>query len=495
MAIEYEQIPKILKRYSFKNKMKVCNHYSHELMGFYKLNILDKKGKVFPWELDVFAMFSILSKENDDKDFDKKNYRQLMSIFKAIREYIHPSLKQDIPNISVITPIALIQFKPQENFINRLFRYNYFFTYKNQKVNIPNEFKSKFGISYDELYLPAYLIFHYMSIKEKHIEIFNYLINKYMSTIQVLLIDREEYIKKQNEKLPNGIDSSYYAFKYLYPYPFIKYDNFIFLPLPHLLVDSITDSLLNRLTDENQHLRELFGKEVIENYLYEILLESNVYDEVVREQTYYIGKQRICSPDVMVCKDNMCILFDCKAMSPHLLLREMDESQINKTTHICSEYVIRVYKRLKEFGTYYMPFNRSHNFELKNIFGIVVLLEDNYLYRSMIYNEVDKTLELENDAIESNFIRSNIKVVNLRDVEDAAFCLKNYTTGLVINRDDKSKWYDYSMNYYDSEEDIKNVKLIKSLDRFQKSLCEKIVELGVELISKGIITIEDIKKL
>lgn len=58
------------------------------------------------------------------------------------------------------------------------------------------------------------------------------------------------------------------------------------LPLPHCVTRAITDSLLYRLTDSNSKLRTLFEKNVLEDYLFDIINKSTLFDEVLKEQSY-----------------------------------------------------------------------------------------------------------------------------------------------------------------------------------------------------------------
>lgn len=257
-----------------------------------------------------------------------------------------------------------------------------------------------------------------------------------------------------------------YSFKYLYPYPFIKHNSKYHLPLPHLLIEAITDSLLTRLTVGNDSLRQLLGKEVIENYLYDILQESNAYDEVVRECKYYIKKTPIFSPDVMVYKNDRCILFDTKASVPPIKLREFDESTFSKLIDRYARTIKNVYNRICEFGIYYKPFNRIGGFDKKNIFGVVVLLEDNFILRQNIYDRAAELLELEVPSSEFEYIQSNIKIVSLKDIEYKTFMSKDYSENLIYNRDHKHNWYDFAMNTEDINEDENDLKRIESLDRF-----------------------------
>ncbi len=48
-------------------------------------------------------------------------------------------------------------------------------------------------------------------------------------------------------------------------------------------MDSVTTSLLLRLSEGNNRLRESFGKEVLENYILQICKTSGYFNEVIKE--------------------------------------------------------------------------------------------------------------------------------------------------------------------------------------------------------------------
>ena len=94
-----------------------------------------------------------------------------------------------------------------------------------------------------------------------------------------------------------------------------------YIPSPYLVVNVVTESMLNRLTLGNKDLRRKFGKEVIEEYLFSIYRELNTVTWISREFEYYVGKDRRLTPDVLVEEMGNAVLFDTKALSPNLKMR------------------------------------------------------------------------------------------------------------------------------------------------------------------------------
>lgn len=153
--MEFNKIPVVLKRYSFKEKMKICTEYSRKLVDIKGLNFVeDINGKALPWELETFALFAVLStNEYDNRTFSsKKSRKQFIEIINAIKGYIPTTLElsnnEFLDNFIIVT--GLTQFHLQEPFIFKYHRYNYFFNFKNEKVDMTSEFLKKFGADYND---------------------------------------------------------------------------------------------------------------------------------------------------------------------------------------------------------------------------------------------------------------------------------------------------------------------------------------------------------
>lgn len=113
------------------------------------------------------------------------------------------------------------------------------------------------------------------------------------------MLSREDFSNKIDEYAYNIYDYLH-CVRTSYIFPFIEYKDVVHLPLLHCLTRAITYSLLYRLTDKNDELRKVFGKNVLGNYLYNIVYESNLYEEVLKEHEYYIHKALMKTPDAMV---------------------------------------------------------------------------------------------------------------------------------------------------------------------------------------------------
>lgn len=224
--MNFNSIYNELKKYPFIEKMQICQHHSTKIMEINKLNIInDDESKIYPWEIEIFAELSILAESNNPtKTFNLEGYGNFIKIINSIRNYIHPYLKQKQGSSNYAYDFfmvtGMLQFKIQSNIYCRLFRYDYFFKFKNENINMNNIFSSSFNnINYNDFIELAVLIYFFTSLPNNTNEIYQYIALRRLHIINTLKIKREDYIEKQNEKNRNNIDNCYYGFNYLSCYP------------------------------------------------------------------------------------------------------------------------------------------------------------------------------------------------------------------------------------------------------------------------------------
>ncbi|WP_243550491.1 hypothetical protein [Priestia megaterium] len=316
-------------------------------------------------------------------------------------------------------------------------------------------------------------------------DIYSYILRKYKHIVQILLKNRDEYIELQ-KKVTYDIDQYIYGFKYFYQFPFISYNQVIFLPLPHLIIHSITSSLLFRLTEGDARLREVFGKETLESYIVHLCSLSKSFDEVLPEYSYkYKGNEKRTS-DVMVRRGKQCFLLDSKSMTPRVSLRDLTEKDVEHTINRLVSSVIQVYKHITEcFKTEYYPFEEEINFLKEDIFGAVVVFEDSFALRDIIMKKAAEKLKIDNESTEYKYLCSNVKLLSLYEIETMIF--KNYDVFQLLskNRDDNNKWFDYTLIDYSHENDEIP---IEEINQIIKETEKNLAEFSEELLKEGVIS-------
>ncbi|WP_446787162.1 hypothetical protein [Macellibacteroides fermentans] len=383
---------KELEQYSFDSKMILCQKFASRIMSSSEVDIhLAFNQNIMPWELETFAAFSVIYDiENVELDIDMDVFSRIITM---IRNYWHPELTIAEANGSYADTFMMIsalqQFPVQGVFLQKLFRYNYIFNFSNSNINMKEEFCGKFLAPYIDFAVFAFIVFVYCSkdanikgqeagrqrMLEKAFRIDN--------VFKALCIEKETYKKKLEELYKNNVLDYYYGLKIQYVHPLISGLGFTYIPSPYLVINAVTESLLNRLTFGNKKLRIAFGKEVIENYLFDIYKEVPGVTWISQEFSYNVGREEKLTADVLVAEGNCCTFYDTKALSPSLKVRQFDQEEINKEIEIYAKNILQVYQQI----IYYSEgrFNLDKAYETKNIFGIVVVLEDAVVPREKVY--------------------------------------------------------------------------------------------------------------
>ena len=352
-----------------------------------------------------------------------------------------------------------------------------------------NTFLQKFGgIEYREFQNLATLAFFFASLKHNTNAIMSELLLKHRNVVDQLKITREAYKQCQSDKNDDNFDNAVYGFNYLHAFPFIEYRDLIFFPLPYLIADAVTDSLLTRATNADNSLREIIGRDVAQAYIESIFKESNVYEEVLPEQAYRVGKQKIDSPDIMLKNGaNICFI-DTKLSTPKLEIRKFNQEEIEKTIKKYARNVIQMYHRVKDFlDGYFYPFVNSVPISPTSTFGIVAVLEDAYISRRQIYAEAFNQLQITPDSSEAKFIMEHIKFTNFRDLEMFAFHSQDIFVALLAKAQNPKEWNDMGIHNSQLYAATKSPR-IASVEAFVATSRAVILDFINEMVDKGIIT-------
>lgn len=412
-----------LKKYSFESKMEKCQKYSEERLGLFVINILDDMDKIpLPWELEAFTVLSIQAKEWRNNELDEVVFRKAIN---TIRDFVPEKFKKSeekFRDIFLIT--GGNQFRVQRDFSRELYRYNYYFNFSNEDIDVKKSFENKFNCSYKDfcVFVNSLWIFLIFKRKRKNNSLYvnkcmkfiEDIKNKYKKVLENLSCSRDEYIKLLDldpDDLTNGTKPSY-------AYPFIKYNNKVYLPLPHLLFIAITEFLMSRFTEGDHELRGTIGKEVLENYLFHIIDKGKFFDEVKQEYEYSKGKKKFRTIDIMAKKGNDIVFFDSKSTVPNSKITVIDEDAIEKNCKIMAKACVQMYKHLKQkFQVEYDPFSLEVETSCSNLWGIVVVSVDSYLTRDNIYQKAAIDLDIAVDSLDYEWLCLHVVVVELSVIE------------------------------------------------------------------------------
>ena len=381
---------------------------------------------MYPWDIETFFVFSIVSNEWKADIFDRKNTKVFFDIMSQIEQYQETALKPFLVNPEFYScfhsPICLQQYEIQETVDYKLFRYNYIFNFQNEEIDMKTIFYDKFKCDYSDFQLLSIALWlHYQRDDFNANDVASFFAIHYKTAFNSLLISRDDYLDELN-KVTTTIEEYYFCFKPSFKYSFVEYDREIYFPLPHLIIRNCTTALLYRLTEQNNPLREKIGKSVLERYLYEIILDSNIFDEVYSEIKYKRHGTSSSSSDVLARVGDDFVFLECKSFSPEIDIRLCNEISINKSIKRLSEGCQQLYKQLTtEFPMKYNPFVSSVVPTLENLWGILVVLEDSYIERSTIYERTAELLRISIASDEYRWLSTHIGIVPLYSVERYCF--------------------------------------------------------------------------
>lgn len=444
---------KVLKKFTFESKMLACQKYSSRIMT---CSMVDMKKayeeNIMPWEIEAFAAYSIVY--DSDEATDKLDSKTFADTITLIRNYWHSGLTAaeesgKYPELFMMIS-ALQQFPVQGLFLQKLYRYHYFFTFQNDKLDMRKVFFGKMGVNYEQLEEFAFLVFLGFSKEAQDIIspiqlknlLTRVLTNK--DIMHLLSLEKNDYKKELFSLYGDNIIDQYYGLKIQYIYPFISGKNFTYVPSPYLVINAVTESMLNRLTYQNDKLRSDIGKEVLESYLYDIVQQLDTVTWISPELAYQKGKKKLLTSDVIAAEGDKVIFYDTKTITPNLNLRKFNAAEIDRTINIYAVDVIQIYNQIKNYLQGLFQLDKFYSKD--NIFGIVVVLEDAVVSRKRVYEKayeiLQETITLNEE--EKNYICSHIKVLPLRSIECMILQNTSLITELMLQVDKPEKWYNYT---------------------------------------------------
>lgn len=443
-TIDYMKLPTILKRYKFEDKMRYAEEYSRMIM---QPDVQCDPGKIrkliLPWELECYVMLSVKASE---WKFDDLSQTEFLRIMNSIRQAKHPKLQIKTGSEKfaqwLIMVLASTQFDYEESYWNKMFRFSYYFSYVGDGINMPEEFKRKFGIEYQNILTFTWSLWMLYITNAANIEqCKRELIDKHSVEVGLLTINREEYISELNKVTPDLFDYIY-CLRPSYSFPFIQYEGKLSLPLPHLLVRASTSSLMFRLTSENNALREKIGHKVFESYLLHILSTYPEFECVKPEIIYSKGKlQNQRSVDVMALAENQIFCFDSKSFSPKTNLRVFSEEAYSDEVARLGKSVKQMYEHIhNKFGIEYNPFEVTIDKDRSNIWGLVIVSENPFISLSDIYANAVKQLNIQLSTDEYEWLQGHVGIVSLSALEYQIFSCDNILA--VVQQNALSKNYE-----------------------------------------------------
>lgn len=423
-----------------------------------------KKGTPYPFVIEAIYEYAVRFNRNGKEHVTDGTFDKLSRLVFENPSYM---LKQCGIN-NLMTLYYLWQIEDRHIFYLKLFRYSWFFSFKNNIVDMCFEFENKYGCNYESFELFCCLIVvGILSVdqadlfsKPDMLNIVNTIVNSFKNIAAMLSISRDDYIKESIKCCP---DDNYliYSLKISKRYPFLEKDGYYYLYMPHTIVPACTSSLLFRLTEDNNKLYGLFSKEILEEYYYFLAKEQPFYSLVSREITYGSNK----TPDLILIENERIIFIEIKALVPNSGTRILDAESLDKQTGNIVDDLEQLYRFL--FINYPKDLKSVSSFELKDRYGILSVRGDASFNRNDLYNRLFKQIGI-NDEIAKKQIIEHIKISCLDEYE--YIMITNTSIGKLLD------YYNTPGNeMHFTAEKIYRGKTInnKALSKYEKNLKEK----------------------
>lgn len=437
-----------LSEFTFDSKMMYSQLYSSRLMNGSKVDLmLAYKENIMPWEIEIFTAYSVIYNRDDAvKDIDTKTFFEIITYIRNYWDNAWEELEKtgDYADAFMMRS-AIQQFPVQGVFLQKLFRYHYFFNFVNDTIDMKTVYFEKFGAIYDEFEIVAFIIFVSCSASTDvkiSPEYKSRILTKAFENQIVfssLCIEKEAYFVEMKKMYKSNIIQLFYGLKAHYWWPFIAGETCIYIPSPYLIINAVTDSMLNRLTLNNNNLRNIIGKEVLETYLYDIYKQVDTVTWISKEIDYKIGSDPHRTSDVLVGENDYCTFYNTKAMVPSLKIRTLDKKEIEESLVIYAKAVIQIFQQIKNYKAGYFQLDKKYSED--NLFGVVVMLESIALSREKMYLKAFELYEDVYDKLsmeEKDYIHSHIKLVSLAQIESLILENNSFLPSLLNQVKEKS---------------------------------------------------------
>lgn len=169
---------------------------------------------------------------------------------------------------------------------------------------------------------------------------------------------------------------------------------------------------------------------------------------------------------------------------PYAKTRCFDNNSLKNEIDKISNDVIQLYNQIRnEFKVSYNFFTTDTKLDYNNCFGLVVLLEESYISKRLIYEKVAEKLNIKIGCEIYIWIINHIKICNLYDIEKYAFTGTDILESLK-KQSTVGNPYDFYLSGFKLKTLIENKKLYA----FKHNLADNVKEFIDELKEHKLIT-------
>lgn len=436
-----------------------------------------KTNELYNHEFELIALLSVVTDNNINYSAFISENKWLYNMASIIRkqEYLS-ALYPSYGATGAIAGLLFMQMQGQKNYSNLYYRYNYIYNFVNDKINMPEIFLEKFNTNFISFMYFCILSAIYKEIP--NVGDLNWFYSKINDDMKLvfdhLKENRLEFQKRFNNITSNDDIFSFFDLNLLLQYPFIEYEGKFYCPWFPYIPYAATENLMFKITKDNDNLRSLIGKNVLESYVFHLFNICRYSSTLEIHQELVYEKEHHHTSDLILNKSGEVLLIEIKFINQSLKLREMDKNALEYYTQRLAEGIVQLKKNIILFNS--GKFNdqmKSNCIESK---GVLLTYEGYFFNREDIYK---KALEiLKDDGILSviDELKSQIIIMSLYNLENILMNIDDdfvtYTYNLFKQ---PGTWLDYQYNYDQYDQDVEGMPEIKDyLDTLLTSLYDNL---------------------
>jgi len=424
--MQIKQLDKEVSRIFFASRAEFCENLSRKRLGIHQpLSFKKEKGETYVYnhELEILALRSVVSRETKIEYYSKAVWLHRCIRYIRDQEYISNLIVENDMD-SALAGIQFLQFSGQQTYDFLYYRYNFFFNFCNEEINMKQIFESKINIPYMFFDLFIYVTQVWATLEDYcNFNNFTAFIGEELSNVlRFLTTEREEFIEEYKEYTSNEKSTIIFDFNLLISKPFIIFEGIVYCMYAPYIPYACTKSLMFEVTKGDDTLRSFIGKNVIEEYVYDLVTNSKVTNKFncIKEFEYKNGRENERSPDIIIYSTKEILFLEVKFFNQGLNLRSLDNIAINTAKQRIGKSITQLYKSIYKFEKGLMSCALP-NTEYKKIYGMIILYDEFYFSRLDSYELAQK--EMISFGIQAEFqeIVNKIRIMPLSFFESVLY--------------------------------------------------------------------------
>ncbi len=413
-----------ISRLSYLDRAKLCENISKERLGYTQPKSfleIDGTKEAYNFELELLAFRSAIGSETAVNYYTPLKWFNIC--IKQIRSQKYLDIIYEKRNTDdLITSLSFMQFAGQQSYSFLIYRYDFMFTFVNERINMNQIFLAKFKIPYSDFEAFVFLSHVWATLDKKFsFSLINNILTEPMKRVLKYISTTREQIYIDYLNITSGDEIySFFDLNLLLKTPFVKEDKRIFCFYAPFIPYACTQSLMFDITENKEDLRSLIGKNVVEEYVFNIVSKSKVTNQYRYLREFYYKKKKLLSPDVIILSSAKLLFLEVKFFNQGLRLRKFDKYGVDEANRKLSEGLEQLYRAIYNLDNGLMDVVIPNGSSLTS-YGFLVTYDEYYFSRADAYKLAASSLLSKGYSITSEELKENIRIFPLSSLENLLY--------------------------------------------------------------------------